>query len=82
MFITKVRQRKGRRVYQYWLLKETIWNSEERRSYQQHIASIGPKRTITQSQAQDIAHVASEKLGQEGTVEELHKVKRLRIVVD
>jgi len=82
MFLAKSVQRKGKRVYRYWVLKETLWDAKERRISQRYLISLGPKRTITETQAREIAEKLSQKLGRPVTLEDLRKVKRLRIVPD
>ena len=82
MFISKVRQRKGRRVYTYWVLKEGIWDAENRRISHRYICSLGKSRVLTESEARKIAEKASQKLGKTITVADLRRVKRLRIVPD
>ena len=82
LFITKQRQRIGKRVYQYWVMKESVWDKEAQRTRQRYVVSIGPRRTITESRARELARKISEKLGREVTVEELRRVKKLRIVPD
>lgn len=83
MFLVRQRQKtKTGRVAYYWTLRATIWDKDEKRSKQVYLAYVGPTRTITESKAREIACKVSGKLGKPVTIENLRKVKRLRIVPD
>lgn len=83
MFLTKQRKKKPNGGYWYsWVLRESYWDKAEKRLKQRYVAYVGTKRTITESQARELARKISEKLGREVTVEDLRRVKRLRVVPD
>jgi len=58
----------------YWILRETRWDREERRSKNHYLAYVGPSRRITLKRASELAA----KLG--CSIEELERVKHLRII--
>jgi hypothetical protein len=68
--------------YGWWVLKTSVWDKETKRQRQVYLAYVGTKRTITESRAKEIAQAVSEKLGRKVTVEDLKRVKRLRIVAE
>jgi len=82
MYLAKQVQRKGRRKYVYYVLRETLWDRKTGTSKQRYLIAVGPKRTITESRARELAQKISKKLDRGVTVEDLKKVKRLRVVPD
>ena len=83
MFITRQRKpRPGGGYYFGWVLRGSYWDKELKRTRQIHLSYIGKTRTITESRAREIAEKVSKKLGRPVTVEDLRRVRRLRIVPD
>lgn len=79
MFLAKTWQQ-GKKSRKYWVLKRSVWLKDEKRQKQEYLAYIGTEAELTQSEAKDIAAQVSEKIGKRVTVDDLRKVKRLRIV--
>ena len=76
MFITRVKKGKGR----YWVLKAVRWDKEEKRNRQVYIGYIGTTVRISEAKARELAEKASEKLGRPITVDDIRRVKRLRVI--
>ncbi len=64
------------------MLKTSYWDPKAKRLRHRYLAYIGTKRIIPEEKAQEMAGRISEKLGRQVTVEDLRKVKKLRIVSD
>jgi hypothetical protein len=76
MFITRVRKGGGA----YWVLKAAVWDKEAKRNRQVYLGYIGTSARITETAARKLAAKASAKLGRPITLDDLRKVKRLRII--
>jgi hypothetical protein len=82
MFLAKTwKTVKGKR-YESWVLKEGVWDKQNKRYKQIYLAYIGKMKTITESRARELARKISAKLDRPVSVEDLRKVRRLRIVPD
>ena len=82
MFLAKTWKVQGGKRYEAWVLKAAVWDKALKRQKQVYLAYVGKSRTIPESRARELARRISRKLGREVTVEDLRKVKRLRIVPD
>jgi len=81
MFLAKSwRRLKGGRKQEWYALRATVWDREHKRPRQIHVAYVGITRVITEDKARELAEKASQKLGRKVTLEELRRVRRLRIV--
>lgn len=76
------RQTKDGKIYPFYALRENYWDSQAKATRQRHIIYVGTKPEITESRARELAQRISEKTGRRITVEDLRKVRRLRIVPD
>lgn len=75
MYIVKsYRKRADGSKWTYYYLRDTVWDKKLKRQKNIYLAYLGTKRVITQAKARAIC----KKLGI--TLEELKKVKRLKIV--
>jgi len=66
----------------YYVLRESRWDPKGKRPKHRYLAYVGTQRTITESRAKELARKISEKLGRPVTVEDLRKVRRLKIMPD
>ncbi len=80
MFIARVWHKDRRKAY--WVLKASVWDKNTKRQRQVYLGYVGPKREITEAKAQELAEKASEKLGRPVTVEQIKKVRRLKVIPD
>lgn len=64
----------------YYELRANVWRRGAVRQF--YAGYLGRKPVITETRARELAAKITEKLGRRVTVEDLRKVKRLRIVAD
>ncbi len=66
----------------YYELRANVWEKERGAVRQVYAGYLGSKPIITEAKAKHLAQQISKKLGQKVTLEDLRRVKRLRIVPD
>jgi hypothetical protein len=74
MYLVQARSKRRNGYYKFYVLRETYWDSREKRQKQRYLAYIGPYPVISRERAKKIA----KKLGI--NLEQLRRVRRLRIL--
>jgi len=83
MYLAKTFQRRANgSKREYWMLKASYWDKRAKKPRHRYLAYIGRQCTITESKALELAGRISEKLGRPITVEDLRRVRRLKIMPD
>ena len=81
MYLAKMFQRRADgSKREYWVLKASYWDPKTKRPRHRYLAYVGTSCTLSEKKARKLARKISEKLGRRVTVEDLRKVKRLRIM--